>query len=332
MLDTLDTHLNAIALSLCPLLGTAGYYEAIRWDGRFLIHSRGYRREDDLLQLHRLLLDTFELNQTMHNWWIERFESGLYFLPEDWTAGLGLWFDDATLVGAAHPRSGVPQEAHIQIHPHYRNLEAEMVTWIEETMRQHAQEDDATISFWVYEYDVLRQRLLEARGYEPTDHYRYERWRSLVPPIPDMPLPDGYHVRALDRDDDAERMAHALNAAFNRTLHTSAYYRKVQTAPSYRRDLDLAAIARDDSIAAFATAWYHPMNRIGAFEPVGTHPHHRRKGLAKRVVTEGMRRLQMLGATRVNIGTGMNPVANRFYASLGFTDYQKSVEWIKRVT
>ena len=44
----------------------------------------------------------------MHTWWIERFESGLYFLPGDWTAGLGLWFDETTLVGAVHPRSGVP--------------------------------------------------------------------------------------------------------------------------------------------------------------------------------------------------------------------------------
>lgn len=310
-----------------------GHYEAIRQDGRFLrIHSRGYRREDDLRQLHRLLLDAFELNQTMHTWWIERFESGLYFLPGDWTAGLGLWFDETTLVGAVHPRSGVPQEAHIQIHPHYRNLEEEMVAWIEATLRRQAQGHMTTISFWVYEYDALRQRLLEAQGYEPTDQCRYERWRSLAAPLPDVPLPDGYHVRALDQAGDADRMAHALNAAFDRTFHTGAYYRQVQAAPSYRRDLDVAAIARDGSIAAFATAWYHHTNRIGAFEPVGTHPHHRRKGLAKRVVVEGMRRLQTLGATRVNVGTGMNPVANRFYISLGFTDYQKSVEWSKRVT
>jgi len=44
-----------------------------------------------------------------------------------------------------------------------------------------------------------------------------------------------------------------------------------------------------------------------------------------------MRRLKKLGATRVNVGTGMDPVANRFYAALGFTAYQQSFEWQKRV-
>jgi len=54
------------------------------------IHSRGYRTEDDLRRLRRLLIDSFALNQTMHNWWIERFESGLYFLPDGWTQGFHL--------------------------------------------------------------------------------------------------------------------------------------------------------------------------------------------------------------------------------------------------
>jgi GNAT superfamily N-acetyltransferase len=96
---------------------------------------------------------------------------------------------------------------------------------------------------------------------------------------------------------------------------------KVQSAPSYRHDLDLAVIALDGSIAAFATAWYHPENDIGAFEPVGTNPKHRRKSLAKSVVSEGMRRLKKLGATRINVGTGRTPIAHSFYISLGFTDY-----------
>lgn len=295
------------------------------------ILSRGYLTEDDLRNLHRLLLDSFELNQTMHNWWIERFESGLYFLPEDWTKGLHLWYDDAALVGAVHPRSGGPNEVHIQIHPHYRYLEAAMVPWAEEILTQQNHTGCEPLSFWVYEYDASRQRLLASRGYTKTDQYRHERWRSLNAPIPDAPLPEGYRIRSLAHEGDEDLMADALNNAFNTTLHTGEYYRKVQSAPSYRRDLDLAVITRDGSIAAFATAWYHPANNIGAFEPVGTHPAHRRGGLAKRVVSEGMRRLKKLGATRVNVGTGMNPAANRFYEFLGFTAYQQSFEWRKRV-
>lgn len=295
------------------------------------MRSRGYRTEDDLRNLRRLLIDSFGLNQTMHNWWIERFESGLYFLPEDWTKGLYLWYDDAALVGAVHPRSGEPSEVHIQIHPHYRYLEAAMVPRAEATLMQQNHAGCETLSFWVYESDALRQRLLASRGYTKMDQYRYERWRSLNAPIPDLPFPDGYWIRPLTHEGDDDHMADALNTVFNTTLFTGEYYQKVQSAPSYRRDLDLAAVARDGSIAAFATAWYHPANNIGAFEPVGTHPAHRRRGLAKRVVAAGMKRLKKLGATRVNVGTGMDPAANRFYAALGFNDYQQSFEWRKRV-
>jgi mycothiol synthase len=295
------------------------------------IHSRSYQTEDDLRRLRRLLLDSFTLNQTMHNWWIERFESGLYFLPDDWTKGLYLWYNDAALVGAVHPRSGGPNEIHIQIHPHYRYLEAAMVSRAEATLTRQNHAGCETLSFWVYEYDASRQRLLASRGYTKTDQYRRERWRPLNVPISDMPLLNGYQIRPLTHEGDEDRMADALNTVFTTTLFTGEYYRKVQSAPSYRRDLDLAAFARDGSIAAFATAWYHPANPIGAFEPIGTHPAHRRRGLAKRVVAAGMRQLKKLGATRVNVGTGMDPAANHFYAALGFNDYQQSFEWRKRV-
>jgi mycothiol synthase len=295
------------------------------------IHSRGYRTEDDLRRLRRLLIDSFALNQTMHNWWIERFESGLYFLPDGWTQGLHLWYDDAALVGAVHPRSGTSSEVHLQIHPHYRSLEAAMVSQAEATLTQQTYAGCETISFWVYAYDASRQRLLASQGYTKTDQYRRERWRALNVPIPDVPSPNGYQIRPLTQKGDEDRMADALNTVFNTTFFTGEYYRKVQSAPSYRHDLDLAVFAHDGSIAAFATAWYHPANNIGAFEPVGTHPAHRRRGLAKRVVAAGMRRLKKLGATRVNVGTGMDPAANRFYAALGFTSYQQSFEWQKRV-
>jgi mycothiol synthase len=295
------------------------YQKASR--GNMSIASRGYQSPEDLEELRRMLIETFEINQNMHNWWIDRFESGTYFRPEEdgWTSGLHLWHEDSKLVGAVHPRSGEPREAFIQIHPDYRHLEAEMIGWAEENLR-----GGGPLTFWVFEFDTRRQKFLESRGYERTGRYGYERWRSLGEPIPETELPEGYTIRPLDREGDADLMADAVNAAFGRTSHTGEWYRRVQSAPSYRSDLDLAAIAPDGAIASFATAWHHPENRIGAFEPVGTHPRHRRLGLARSVLYDGMRRLGQLGAMRVNVGTGMNPAANNFYESLGFAQYEKN--------
>ncbi|MGI8859588.1 MAG: GNAT family N-acetyltransferase, partial [Rubrobacteraceae bacterium] len=58
-------------------------------------------------------------------------------------------------------------------------------------------------------------------------------------------------------------------------------------------------------------------SRTGLFEPVGTHPVHRRKGFGLAVMMEGLRRLRALGAedalvTRV----GGNEAAARLYESV----------------
>ena len=273
----------------------------------------------------------------MHSWWIERLEGWLYFHdPEEgekiegtYPGTIRLWFDGDALVGAVHPRS-TPGTAHIQIHPEHRHLEPEMIDWAEKHLAGPSEEGATALSIWAYEHDGRRQGLLESLGFEKTGMYVNQRWRSLVAPIPYAEPPEGYTIRPLSEEGDADLLAHALNAAFGRTVHTGEGYRNLRTAPTYREDLDLVAIAPDGSVAAFATAWHHPDNAVGAFEPVGTHPGHRRRGLARGVVCEGMRRLRGLGAIRATVGTGMDPVANEFYESLGFTECNRSLEWRKR--
>ena len=98
----------------------------------------------------------------------------------------------------------------------------------------------------------------------------------------------------------------------------------------YRRDLDLIAVAADGEFAAFATVWFDDVTRTGAFEPVGTAPEHQRKGLGKAIMTEGLRRLQHLGATLAYVGS-FNTAAHALYASVGFTRYDLSERWIKRL-
>jgi mycothiol synthase len=69
--------------------------------------------------------------------------------------------------------------------------------------------------------------------------------------------------------------------------------------------------------------------RIGMFEPVGTHPAHRRRGLGKAVMVEGLWRLQALGAIVAYVGVGTGVAANRLYESVGFTDYDVECCWQK---
>jgi ribosomal protein S18 acetylase RimI-like enzyme len=65
------------------------------------------------------------------------------------------------------------------------------------------------------------------------------------------------------------------------------------------------------------------------FEPVGTHPDYRRRGLAKAVLCEGLRRLKVLGATTAYVGCGTGPDVARLYESVGLTDYDEEHHWRK---
>jgi mycothiol synthase len=107
------------------------------------------------------------------------------------------------------------------------------------------------------------------------------------------------------------------------------WYRNIQTAPSYRRDLDLVAIAPDGEIAAFCTVWFDDVTRSAIFEPVATVPRHQRRGLGKSVMTEGLRRLQRLGATLVFV-SGYSPAANALYQSVIGPDHELYESWVRR--
>ena len=87
------------------------------------------------------------------------------------------------------------------------------------------------------------------------------------------------------------------------------------------------AEAADASFAAYVGAPFDEPNRRGILEPVCTHPSHQRRGLARSLVREALRRLGALGASEVTVGTGDSDAANRFYDSLGFTEMRSGWDW-----
>jgi ribosomal protein S18 acetylase RimI-like enzyme len=90
-------------------------------------------------------------------------------------------------------------------------------------------------------------------------------------------------------------------------------------SPVYDPEMDIVAGSIHGEIGAFCIVWIDPINQVGMFEPVGTHPEFQRKGLGRAVMQEGLRRLQERGMQSAIVSAYEdNPAAIKLYESVGF--------------
>jgi ribosomal protein S18 acetylase RimI-like enzyme len=100
---------------------------------------------------------------------------------------------------------------------------------------------------------------------------------------------------------------------------TPEAYRNLREAAGYMPSLDLVAAGPDSVFGAYCLCWHDPASRTGLFEPLGTSPAHRRLGLGRGVMIEGLRRLRALGTeTALVTAFSENRAAAGLYESVGF--------------
>jgi ribosomal protein S18 acetylase RimI-like enzyme len=93
---------------------------------------------------------------------------------------------------------------------------------------------------------------------------------------------------------------------------------------------NLVVRSPDGRGAAACVIWLDPINKVGMFEPVGTHPAFQKMGLGKAVMREGLRRMKAAGMTNASVGTGADNVAAiALYRSLGFGNSVMSAFLVK---
>jgi GNAT superfamily N-acetyltransferase len=297
------------------------------------ITSRPYDFDRDFWRVRALLSATYPLAPLGFNWEIRRWD-GWHFhraqplSPSALAQRIRVWEStDGALVGAAHAEGS--GDLSLQLHPDHRALEDEMVAWGEEILRA---EDDGQrrLDLFVFDDDHFRRDLLAQRGYEVLPYGGVMR-RARLDAERHSNFPGGYTLRPTLRDPhDDWRAAALLNAAFERTIHSAAEYAAFAAhSPSYDPQLDLVAQAPDGSFAAMVSVSLDSANRLAIVEPVCTHPDHRRKGLARALIDEGLRRAQALGITAAILGTGDDPGVNALYQAVGFTEVRHGTVWRK---
>jgi mycothiol synthase len=299
--------------------------------------ARPYRDDGDFWRVWQLAVGTYPITPVAWNWEIRRWEGQRFYQADPapnplWPARIHLWETaSGRLVGVAHPE-GRLGEAFLELHPDYRHLEEEMVFWAEGHLAEVEEGGGRRLRWYVHDYDTPRRRLLAERGYAESPEWgTARRLRLGTRPLPSPEMAPGYTLRETRPDlADDQGIADLLNAAFGRTAHTAAEFRGfTATAPSFRRDLDLVAEAPGGSLAAYVGITWDPGNRRGIFEPVCTHPDHRRRGLARALMQEGLRRLQALGALNCHVETGDMAPANALYEAVGFTESYRGHCWVR---
>jgi len=299
------------------------------------IVDRPHRGADDFWPIRDFLSSLWPISPPGVPWDVRRWDGSYCHsdplrLDEDRAARTRVWeADGGRIVAAALSEGG--RQLHPHVHPRYRWLLDDVVAWSERAAASAGSEE---VLLHVWDHDAGMERLAERRGYRPTGGWEILRGlRFDTGPLPEPVVAGGYVMRAT-RDDEADHRAIAelLNAAFGRSFHHAGELRNFQAlAPSFRRDLDLVAFAPDGSFAAYAAVCWDSANAHGIFEPVCTHPEHRRLGLAKALMLEGMRRARAMGAEVIDVGTGDMDPANALYASLPFTEVYRGCFWEKRV-
>jgi mycothiol synthase len=197
--------------------------------------------------------------------------------------------------------------------------ESEMLRVGYETTARHMAADEAYVLTDLFDCDTTRIDLLVRLGFEHFRTWDDVNERDLDEPIAAPAVPDGFVLRRA-RPGDAEGLATARNHAFQEDWTGKRYRTEVMEKPGYDPDREIVAESPDGTIAAFTVYWMDDRNKIGHFEPVGTHPDFQRRGLARAVMSHAMVRMRDLGMTTVTVNhDAENLAARTLYESLGFT-------------
>lgn len=307
------------------------------------ITDRPLQGEADAMRLRQLLIDSYTILGREFNWETRRWEGAFWCVTDaqrddkNWGGNAHIWENDAGQLVGAVVLDG-PGDIALQIHPNYRQLEAAMLIWAEEQLAK-VSEDGANeafgqeLSVWAFDWDEQRRALLKRRGYTPSnDRFYMHRRRLVKEPVPDIPLAADYTLRSVQpTEDDIKNWVMCSNTTFGQSWNFEYHRNFQQNSPSHNYDLHIIAETPTGAFAAYAGLTVDAVNRTAVFEPVGTHPDHRRKGLARHVMFEGLRRLQALGTADVvyvaNRGTAE---AGKFYAAIGFEHYATNSAWVKK--
>ncbi|MDJ0619499.1 MAG: GNAT family N-acetyltransferase [Calothrix sp. MO_192.B10] len=263
---------------------------------------------------------------------------------------LQLWSNgDGELIGfgflwITEPSEVIDGFLSIYVHPSHRhiNLESEIIAWAEGRMGevQRLQQIPVRLGLGTRDTQCDRIKIIENHGFHPT-RYFFTMERNLQQAIPQPQLPEGFSIRQMNGEADAQAWVEMFNNSFidhwnHHDLTIENFIHHINE-PCYRPDLDLIAIAPNGTFAATCHCYIFPEDNIrtgrreGWIGVLATIRNYRRIGLGKAMLLSGLHQLKSAGMNTARLGVDAdNPSgALGLYQSVGFDKIYTSIMYMK---
>jgi GNAT superfamily N-acetyltransferase len=187
--------------------------------------------------------------------------------------------------------------------------------WVAHVMERglaHAGESGfGAVGLEVDRADAVLREVLIGHGFEIEEDGVVETWLAADTRPEISPLHEDYRLSSrLDTMLRPHHMIHRNGPDVEARLRQTSLYRP---------DLDLLVLDRRDRVAAYGLFWFDPETATGLVEPMRTEADHKRRGLARHLLTSGINLLAEAGAVRIKVCFRPDdPAARGLYLSIGF--------------
>ena len=213
-------------------------------------------------------------------------------------------------------------------HPEHESyIHREIVSWADDRAHAIAGTPYGHPAWYVtvFSEQVNRIRDLEEAGFTCQSYVGENSWsqvlmrRSLPTPVRAYEPRPGFTVRPLAGEREVEKYVDLHQAVFQSKNMTVEWRRRILQHPNYIPNLDIVVESPDGRLVAFCICWFDGKTMSGHVEPLGSHKDFRAYGLGRVALSEGLRRLQSLGAKQIFVETdNYRNTALRLYELFGF--------------
>ncbi len=235
-----------------------------------------------------------------------------------------LWLDDDEVVALVISEYG-DNDLFIEIKIGYEYLSDKILSWVVDVWSV----GKSMIKIFCYHDDEEKIELLKRYGLKFHGNSEFKRHYQIDTINYDYTLHSDYQIKAFYEEPNHGSRIELVQSAFDNSTYNRENLDSLQNSADYVKELDLAAISKDGTYAAYCVGWRYPGTTTkGYIEPVGTHVDHRRKGLASSVIKECFIRMKAIGITEVIIGTSPIPGPSTYlYESLSPSRNRKVLDF-----